>query len=207
MATGRARTRANLRRPTPNRPGEKVLIVTEGSETEPRYFKSLGAELKLGHLRVEGKHCGSAPISVVDHALELRKAARREPYDAIWCVFDRECNPDHQSFPAAIDKARANGLYVAASVPCFEFWYLLHFTYSTGAWPSSHALMQAIATHIPEYAKSAAVYPTLRPHLDDALTRAEQTRQHHQQGGSLPYANPMTDVDQLVRSLRGLKNR
>ncbi len=49
---------------------ERILIVCEGGETEPRYFKSLRAEFKLGTvIVVEGGEWGSAPISVVDYEL------------------------------------------------------------------------------------------------------------------------------------------
>lgn len=143
----RARGKGNLGRNKGNRSGRRILIVCEGSETEPRYFRALRAELKLGavDIQVEGESCESAPISVVDYALELKARARRQvPYDAVWCVIDRD---NHESFDRAIDKAAAHGIQVAASVRQFEVWFLLHFVYSTRSWLDGDSLLNG--THSP----------------------------------------------------------
>jgi hypothetical protein len=44
--------------------------------------------------------------------------------EEVWCVFDID---EHPLIPEAKDQARANGIEMAISNPCFELWALLHF--------------------------------------------------------------------------------
>lgn len=201
----RARSKGSLKRSVGTRGGRRVLIVCEGSDTEPLYFRALRDELKLGavHVHVEGEECGSAPISVVEHALQLK---RRPPdglhYDAIWCVIDRDA---HKSFDRAVDQARANDIRLAVSVRQFEFWYLLHFVYTTRPWPDGETLLRALAEHLPGYDKNCDVATVLQPLRPVALARAERIRAHNREVHDEPYPNPMTDVDRLVCFLVDLK--
>lgn len=201
----RARSKRSLGRRKDSRSGRRILIVCEGQETEPRYFRALRSELKLGavDVQVEGEDCGSAPISVVDFALRLKKRPPRGvSYDAVWCVIDRD---GHQSFDKAIDKAQAHGIRMAVSVRQFELWFLLHFAYTTRVWTDGESLLEALAAHLPDYGKGTDVAAALRPLRPAALTNAERLRVHNAAVSDRPYPNPMTDVDLLVLFLIGLK--
>ena len=109
-------------------PQIRILIVTEGSKTEPSYFLNLARELKLKSVCVH--HKGSAPISVVKEAKRiLDKDAN---YKFIYCVFDHDNHPTY--VPAIEDilnlasskKHKNKKIMAITSVPCFEFWCLLH---------------------------------------------------------------------------------
>ena len=113
-------------------PYDVILIVCEGAKTEPNYFTELKKALRLSNANVRICGRGSDPLSVVDFAIET---FRREPeFDRVYCVFDRD---RHTTYPAALDKVRQTRLgkgskiFAIPSVPCFEFWLLLHFTYTT----------------------------------------------------------------------------
>ncbi|HJV28672.1 MAG TPA: RloB family protein [Aromatoleum sp.] len=110
-------------------PRARILIVCEGEKTEPNYFFDLLDDCRLtaADVRVVGKECDSAPISVVDHA-EKECGARR--FERVFCVFDRD---RHESFDEAIRKIRSlrdNKFRAIVSYPCFEYWLLLHFKYT-----------------------------------------------------------------------------
>ncbi len=132
----RARSLSALeRRPGVRQPRQCILIVCEGKKTEPNYFQSLRKRLRLMPVEVEiipGDKSGSAPISVVNHALMLKERRERDvrkertnklKFDEVWCVFDQE-NPPHASFSPAVNKARDYHLELAVSTPAFEYWYL-----------------------------------------------------------------------------------
>ena len=55
-----------------------MLLVCEGSKTEPQYFRSLQRELKLLPVEIEIVGQGAAPITVVQRAVEMRKTRTRE---------------------------------------------------------------------------------------------------------------------------------
>ncbi|MGB0383965.1 MAG: RloB family protein [Ardenticatenaceae bacterium] len=95
---------------------DRFLIVCEGTETEPNYFKSFRVPKKV-------KGTGLNTIGVVDEAIELKDKGN---YDQVWCVFDKDQFPDHK-FEQAIRKAKKHDIKVAYSNPSFELWFLLHF--------------------------------------------------------------------------------
>ncbi len=107
----------------------KILIVCEGTKTEPNYFKAF-EKLNRGtcvyNLDIIGE--GVNTIQVVDKAIELRNKAKytEREYDRVWAVFDRDSfHP--KKFNGAVIKANNNGIECAWSNQAFELWYLYHF--------------------------------------------------------------------------------
>lgn len=134
----RQRQRQQLERKQNRRAShDRILIVSEGSKTEPNYFREIRAAFRLRTINVEIHHCelGTAPIQVVDYAGQLfsngdpHKGIPRRAFEQVYAVFDRD---DHRSYFDALQKAESlNGrlqndnkqrvLFKAvASVPCFE---------------------------------------------------------------------------------------
>lgn len=120
------------RRAEPNLKREKgkinekptILIVCEGENTEPSYFR----QFKLSSATIRPIGEGYNTISLVKRALELSK---EKPYDQVWCVFDADpkpSNPNHaKNFNDAIKLANRKGFGVAYSNQAFEYWLILHF--------------------------------------------------------------------------------
>lgn len=101
-----------------------ILIVCEGENTEPSYFK----KFKLVTAKLVPVGAGCETIRVVEKAKDI--SDERE-FDQIWCVFDADPKPDnpHQenNFNEAIRIAKKYGFEVAYSNQAFEYWILLHF--------------------------------------------------------------------------------
>ncbi len=71
----------------------------------------------------------SAPQHVLSRLLAGRDKEGLEPDDECWLVLDTDHNvrPGHRAtFIQTIQDAKAAGIEVALSCPCFEFWLLLH---------------------------------------------------------------------------------
>jgi len=102
----------------------KILIVTEGTKTEPNYFRKF-RKFNSGTIvyDVDVKGLGSNTIDVVDKAIMLKNNGE---YDSVWAVFDRDSFPPNK-FNDAIIKAESNGIDCAWSNEAFELWYLYHF--------------------------------------------------------------------------------
>jgi hypothetical protein len=100
------------------------LIVCEGENTEPSYFR----QFKLSSAGIEAVGVGYNTISLVRRAIALSKAKQ---YDQVWCVFDADPKPDNQSqstnFNEAIKLADQEGFGLAYSNQAFEYWLILHF--------------------------------------------------------------------------------
>ncbi len=122
---------------------DKVLIVCEGQKTEPNYFRGLikWHDISSVNVHISGD-CGAAPTSVVQHGLDLYAAEKKkgEPYDRVYCVFDRDSyhlasqGKVYQSAKELIRLAMPGDVFFSAnSIPCFEYWLLLHFCETTQA--------------------------------------------------------------------------
>lgn len=128
----RLKDQRNLQRKSKTR-GERsrILIVTEGEETEPQYFRGLSRHLRATGVEVFGVHVvgeGRDPSRVVRKAAKMSDdgalVGDRDGYDSVWCVFDVD---EHSRLASAIGAAKKMGFGVAVSNPCFEIWILWHY--------------------------------------------------------------------------------
>lgn len=118
---------------------ERVLIVTEGEKTEPSYFEKLVTSLNLTSVRIE-RSKGTSPTNVVDSAVDFALAT--DNCKTAYCVFDQDRN--FSNYKQAIDRVKqenrkSQGVRFVAvpSIPCFEFWYLLHVKYTRKSYKDS----------------------------------------------------------------------
>lgn len=111
---------------------DRFLIVCEGAQTEPNYFRAFPVHTDLVEVDVAG--VGANTRSLVEEAIRRKDNATREgkPYNQVWCVFDRDVFPA-ANFNEAFRLARANGMRTAYSNQCFELWYFLHFHFNDAA--------------------------------------------------------------------------
>lgn len=101
-----------------------ILIVCEGENTEPSYFR----QFKLSSATIKPIGEGYNTISLVKRAVQLSK---EKSYDQVWCVFDADPKPDNpnqaKNFNDAVALAERKGFGVAYSNQAFEYWLILHF--------------------------------------------------------------------------------
>lgn len=118
---------------------DRALIVCEDSKSSPKYFEDLirSERLSSANVRVTGD-CGSDPMSVVNKAIEIYEESLNETnlaakYDQVFCLVDRDKHPNFSSALNKVNQYRNNGypIHWVASDPCFEYWYLCHFTQYT----------------------------------------------------------------------------
>ena len=77
--------------------------------------------------------------------------------------------------------ADAKGIQIALSNPCFEFWYLLHFQYTTKFFKDYPAVKNALTTYLPDYEKAGDVYNQLAEHTAIAIQNAKRVEQYHRE--------------------------
>lgn len=189
-----------------------ILIVCEGTKTEPNYFKSF-TMLQQGIFvyEVEVKGIGRGTTEVLDKAIFLKK---RNRYDRVWAVFDKD-DFTSNDFNAAIIRGKNNGISVAWSNEAFELWYLYHFQnvitgvsrndYQDKISAAVNASTKYKAKNKYKYAKNDPAnfrIVTTYGSVDDAIKFAERK---HKEYLDECYAthNPCTTVYMLVRQLLG----
>lgn len=199
---------------------DRILIVSEGSRTEPNYFKEIRAEYRLhsANVEVQPGAQGTEPIQVVEYARELfesgdpHKAIRPRVFEQVYAVFDRD---DHRTFHDALARARQldgklkNDLRqpikfaAIASRPSFEFWLLLHFEDIKHLMPRGD-VMRCLKRHIPGYEKgSGQAFAATKANLQVAIARARALAEKADPGDD---EDPYSGMAELVELLTKLKD-
>ncbi len=145
-----------------------ILIITEGSQTEPKYFEHFRSRQTNIEIRVVG---GRTKGGETDYLSLIRKAVEYKAKnqisasngDTVWVIADGDVNYNNSNpitaKNALLSKARkmadTKGIHIAISNPCFEFWFLLHFQYTTKFFKDYSSVKAALTTYLPNYEKPA----------------------------------------------------
>jgi RloB-like protein len=198
------------RKTPPEQVKDRLLILCEGIETEPNYFRGIKKDLqyarKLAATRIVIHETTiNTAKELVNLALSLKKEAEKErnPFQQIWVVVDRDGYTKH---PESFDRAKATGIQIAFSSTCFEFWYLLHFEYSTSGFSDCDAVIKKLKTHLPNYEKKRDHYTILKPKTEFAIGNGDKVMRHWKRvgNGAVWTYNPYSDVGELVSTLINL---
>jgi hypothetical protein len=179
----------------------KILIVCEGEKTEPNYFKAFQANGEL--ITVEVRGLGMNTDSLVEHAIELKRAAElsKEPYSVVWCVFDRDSFQSNQ-FNGAIQLAKNKQIKTAYSNQAFEIWYILHFSYHQAAWERDKYKSKLTELLGSEYQKNdREMYVKLKDRQQAAIANAKRLLENYGLKHNPESDNPCTKVHELVEFL------
>lgn len=180
----------------------RVLVATEGKETERQYVESLAQTLRSAGVTVSvtTAHGASDPVSVVQKCIQVRddeKKRKRQTFDQCLCLVDVDA---HARLDEAIALAEKNGIQVLISNLKFEIWLLWHVDDSAGEKTSKqlddlmdkHSLFQKkkhLSAKFPIKNVDKAVAIALRVDPDLAACRKG--------------ANPSSAMPILVETLRG----
>lgn len=210
---GRPRSGREHRRAMPVREAfDVVLIVCEGSKTEPAYFQALCDDLRLSsaNVLVVDDQEGRSPSTVVGEA--LKRFREQKSFDKIFCVFDRDSHEDYDSAVSRCNSLRqVNSQAVVCkfipitSNPSFEYWVYLHFHESAapvvaaGGKSNGGKMLSELKIVYPSYSKAnSALFEALKPRIADAARRARRIN-------ALGHANPHTKIVELVGYLAAFR--
>jgi len=188
-----------------------ILLVGEGRETEPNYFRAFGREhgARCGFcLAVKGAG-GFSPEHCVDKALNEIESARRrhQKYDEVWCIFDVESVDKTASLAKAMATARKSGIKTCLSNPSFEVWLIAHFERTRKSFIDAKAAERHLSDHWQEmcgqpYDKAdPRVYERVRVSTETAIKNAQEVHLKDHRGGNVEKCNSSTEVYRLVAML------
>lgn len=189
-----------------------ILIVCEGTKTEPNYFEAF-AEKQQGVIvyDIEVKGLGRGTKGVVEKAIELKN---KNNYDRVWAVFDKDEFPA-KDFNEAILMGQNNGIEIAWSNEAFELWYLYHFqNVTTGVSRKHYEEKISAAVNVSPKYKSKKKYKYAKKDLEnfwimttygsmDSAIQYAKTKHLEYTDSRYANQNPCTTVYRLVRQLLG----
>lgn len=192
-------------------PYDKVLIVCEGTKTEPYYFTDARNHHKINTLNIIIEGTGKDPLTLVQRAKQLYQEQERlgDPYDRVYCVFDKDEHTTYQQALDLIHKTTPKAKWFAVtSVPCFEYWLLLHFAYTTKPFyptsglSASQTVVKELKKYIPDYEKGTnGIYSLLIEQVEMAINHAKRASKDSVRNAT---DNPSTNAHKLVEYIRTL---
>jgi hypothetical protein len=183
---------------------ERFLIVCEDDKSAVNYFRAFIKHFGIAatSVRIAGSGGRTQPTQVVTKAIQLRTAAAEadsgtEPFDQVWCVIDGDYG---KKIVNARTSAQANGVKLAISNKCFEYWILLHFEQNDKATMNCDETERSLRSkHLPDYAKGSFDFRRIVMNVDVACERAEMLRRSGIKRGALPEdQNPCSEVYKLI---------
>ncbi len=184
----------------------KILVVCEGKKTEPNYFRGLKNSLRLGTANVEiTGDSDPNPTCVVAFAKKRYHEEKKNglPFEHVYCVFDKDSHHDYQVALSQIKNAKPEGVFHAiTSVPCFEYYLLLHYIYSARPCTSTK-MLSTLKRHYKNYKKGdEKIFSTVQSRLETAKTRAEKSLVDANQNNT---DNPSTNAHILVEFMQNIQ--
>ncbi len=190
---------------------EYHLIVTEGTETEPPYFRAMASIINRNYpdrinVKVEGK--GDNTLNLYSKAKEqAKKSANGNRH--VWIVYDTDDFPaahiDETARLCESDSDDETTYHAIWSNQCVELWFLLHFSFlqsdlhRSKYWPKLTSILKSLGEG--EYRKNRDdMYRVLYPYMDAAIANARKLEKMN--AGKKPSQSaPGTMIHVLVEKL------
>lgn len=204
MTSRRNRDRPPARRPPSRPPRRRLLVVCEGTRTEPEYIRGFERHVRNAAVVIEIPREQGDPRRVVEIAKSKKAQADADArknkddflrFDEVWCVFDRD---EWSRFSDACAMARDNGFELAVSNPCVELWLLLHLRDSPGP-QDRHHVQDMLGELLPGYDKGVD-FSKMVGGIAAATDRARRLDADAETAGE-PHRNPTTGFYRLTDSI------
>jgi hypothetical protein len=198
---------------------ERVLVVCEGEKSELNYFKEIANAYRIPTLvTVCTAQKRTEPRQIIDTAQKIietdRKKIKKEPdFEWVYVVFDRD---EHQTYQQALVEAKEldrtyrtsqkqKVRFIAIpSVPCFEFWLLLHYKYHDTRLTTAEAIKH-LKKALPNYSTTmTGIFEITEKKLLQAKQHAAKLRESFKPDDG---QDPYTEVDQLIEHLARIKRQ
>lgn len=190
---------------------ENILFEFEGrNKTEEIYFRNYQKRDNPYNLKFAYGN-DTDPVSMVKSLISYIKKEdiSVENDDKIYCVFDADIDVSKQK---KIDEAKKlaleNGIEVIISIPSFELWYRLHYSYTSKVYASNKELLEDIRNFIPNYEKGINVYDNIKEKTQEAIYNGKRLEEEQIKAGKKIInvdCNPYTAVYKPVEYILNRK--
>jgi hypothetical protein len=187
----------------PSRQAHRRYLILCTGHTEEIYAKEIKERLPRQAQRgiaieIVRPGSGTDARSLMTEARRKREIAKSEgvPYSRIWILCDHDDDPH---IPRLFQMAEREGISLAYSRPCLEFWYLLHFQRSGRSFFRCDEVIGQLRGHWPAYQKTEQRhFSILGDRLEDAVRHAMALRAAAEPDLAPWEQNPWTTMDEFV---------
>ena len=183
---------------------ENILFEFEGkNKTEEIYFKNFQ---KRGNPYIIKFAYGqdTDPVSMIKNLITYmeKEDISQENGDRIYCVFDADVDINKQKgINKAIKLASEKGIEIIISIPCFEIWYRLHYSYTSKVYSSNKEVINDLKNYIPTYEKNINIYEIIKDKTNIAIENSKKLEKEQIKNGNKIIninCNPYTSVYKQV---------
>ena len=189
-----------------------ILISTEGkNQTETNYFNGFSNRKVHIHFAT-GRF--TDPVNMVKKLSSemINKGFNRELGDKAFCLIDADVSPSKNQEIAEADKiARQRGIELIVSAPCFELWFLCHYSFSMKQYGSNDELIADLMKNkeFSDYKKNCTgLYDKLLPWLDKAINNAKRLEVELIKLGKTKHTvdfSPSTEAYHVVETIKQIE--
>lgn len=192
-----------------------ILIITEGY-TEKIYFKQYNRNLKSNKISITVKtpDNDTDPHKIVEYAVnEINRSFDKKIFTKIFCVFDTDViaknKNNKNNYANAIKLASKYKIDLITSFPCFELWFLLHFSHYNRPGKECNLIIKELKKIIPSYPENKNKYElekinfcdTYSGKLNLAIEHAKKLELKNDSGGDYPH----TEIYKIIEALNDSK--
>ncbi len=184
---------------------DRIFLIACDDRYAPKQYFQFFEMRRITIVVAAAEDNRSAPQHALDRLREKRSKMKLEPHDECWLVLDTDhhLGENHRpNFIRLIREAEDEGVKVALSRPCFEFWLLLHHIdeITASALTECSEVENSIRSVVGEYNKTNLK----RQHFTNGSVEAATLRAERLDltvpGGYLPEA-PTTRIYKLIRGI------
>ena len=179
------------------------LFICEDSKSSKYYMQGLG-KAKGINIKAEEAY-GTSPENVLRSEKEKQKLFKDKGTVQIYCLFDKyDC--DDEKFKKVIQQCKKAGFVDAISVPCYEYWLLLHLKKTNQPFKDSQECCETFRAEynkkfqtqhsVKQLKAKTDIFNDLKDNLDSAIANADNLKLEE---NNYPYTNMHSIIGKLLK--------
>lgn len=193
------------RRTRPTRPIRPLhLFICEDAKSSKFYMEGLG---KSHNINLKAENCyGTSPENILRAAEDKLAMFPDEGTATIYCLFDKDDCEDAK-FKQVVAECKKKGIVPAISVPCYEYWLLLHLKKTDKAFNDAQECCEAFkdtynkefhtSYNIKQLKSRKEIFEDLKDKLKQAIKNADSLNLDENES---PYTNMHKVIKNIIEN-------
>ena len=180
------------------------LFICEDSKSSKYYMLGLG---KAKGINIKAEEAdGTSPENVLRSAKEKLKSFTDKEFVQIYCLFDKD-DCDDEKFKKVITQCQKAGFVEAVSIPCYEYWLLLHLKKTNQPFRDAKECCETFQSEynrniqtqytVKQLKAKTDIFNDLKDNLDSAIANADNLELEE-------VVCPYTNMHQVIKRVIGM---